>query len=151
MGFHLYSLIHHMTTKARNDFMEMILHHGSTIFLYGLSYYFNRVESGALIMFLHDIADIPCSFARCYSETVFILPSLLSAVGMVVSWFYTRLIVFPQVIYYTYVDVSKGQYSTFLYFTSMMLVCLLILHYYWFYLLLTHFTRYLKKGKIDDM
>lgn len=95
MGFHLFSMIQHTAHKARNDFMEMALHHGSTLFLYALSYYLNRVECGAIIMYLHDWADIPCSFVRCFSETVFVAPALISAALMVVFWFYTRLIVFP--------------------------------------------------------
>lgn len=151
MGFHLYSLIIHTTNKARNDFMEMTLHHGSTLFLYGLSYYSNRLESGAIIMYLHDWADIPCSFVRCFTETVFVIPVIISAAGMLILWFYTRLIVFPFTIYYTYVDVSNGEFPIFKYFTGSMLVCLLILHYYWFYVLLMSINKYVSKGKVEDL
>lgn len=151
MGFHLYSLIHHASHKARNDFMEMTLHHGSTLFLYFLSYSINRVEAGAIIMFLHDWADIPCSFVRCFTETTFVFPALISAIGMVILWFYTRLIVFPMIIYSTFHDLYEGSFLFSLYFSHIMLICLLILHYYWFYVLILSFSKYIKKGQVVDL
>jgi ceramide synthetase len=95
MGLHLNSMVMHVKHKARNDFMEMFLHHGVTLLLYGLSYYLNRIECGLIIMYLHDWADIPCSFVRCFSETVFSNITIISAVSMVILWFYSRLYVFP--------------------------------------------------------
>jgi hypothetical protein len=95
MGFHLFSFVHHAVTKARNDYMEMMLHHAATILLYGLSYYCNRNESGAIVMFLHDWADVPCGFTRCFSETIYQAPTIFFGLVMAVLWFYTRLIVFP--------------------------------------------------------
>jgi hypothetical protein len=59
MGYHLHQMIVHCTLEARNDFVEMFLHHVLTIFLYGQSYYLHRGSYGALIMYLHDWADIP--------------------------------------------------------------------------------------------
>lgn len=35
MGYHVHSLITHALHTARNDFVEMFLHHIVTIFLYG--------------------------------------------------------------------------------------------------------------------
>ena len=143
MGFHLYSTVLHAFTKARNDYMEMMLHHGSTLLLYGFSYYVGRVEAGTIIMFLHDIADIPCGFVRCFSETIYSNVAILSAVAMMISWFYTRLLIFPQVIYWTYKDVYDGNYPLFSNFCLIMLCCLLVLHYYWFYVLYLTFKRYM--------
>lgn len=77
----------------------MMLHHGLTILLYGISYYMNRVESGAIIMFLHDWADIPTSLLQCFVETTYEKITIFSSVMMMLVWFYTRLIIFPQVIY----------------------------------------------------
>lgn len=50
-------------------------------------------------MFLHDWADIFTSFTRCFVETTITPLAVLSAGGMAVSWAYTRLFVFPFVIY----------------------------------------------------
>lgn len=151
MGFHLFSFVQHGLSLARNDYMEMMLHHGATVLLYGLSYYCNRVESGAIIMFLHDWADIPTGFTRCFSETTFTNLSILNAVLMLVSWLYTRLIIFPQVIYATSLDTFEGRDNTFQYFTTTMLTCLLILHFYWFYVLFLAIKKYANHGKVVNM
>jgi hypothetical protein len=46
-------------------------------------------------MHLHDWADIPTQFVRCFTETEYVTPSIISAVLMTLSWFYTRLWIFP--------------------------------------------------------
>ena len=58
MGYHVYGFIHHALEKKRNDFIEMLLHHFVTIFLYEFSYLCNFTVGGSIIMFMHDIADI---------------------------------------------------------------------------------------------
>ena len=58
MGYHLHMLIHHSLDNVRHDYMEMMLHHIVTMFLYGFSYLVNTTLGGAVIMYLHDIADI---------------------------------------------------------------------------------------------
>jgi len=79
----------------RNDFVEMMLHHIITLFLYGFSYLANLTDAGAVIMFLHDWADCPTSFVRCFTETTLTPITLVSAAGMVTVWGYTRLYVLP--------------------------------------------------------
>lgn len=91
----------------------MMLHHGATILLYGFSYYCNRVESGVIIMYLHDWADIPVALLRCFVETTFEKVVTFGAAFMILVWFHTRLFVFPQVIWATSVDVFDGNYPTF--------------------------------------
>jgi hypothetical protein len=58
MGYHLQCLLHHMSDHVRHDYMEMMLHHIVTMFLYGFSYLVNMTLGGAVVMYLHDIADI---------------------------------------------------------------------------------------------
>jgi hypothetical protein len=135
MGFHLFSFVKHAVSKARNDYMEMMLHHAATVLLYGFSYYCNRNDTGAIVMFLHDWADIPCGFTRCFTETIYQGISIFFGLAMAVLWFYTRLIVFPQVINAALIDTFDGKHDMFRNFSGFMLVCLLILHTYWFYIL----------------
>lgn len=47
-----------MSDHVRHDYMEMMLHHIVTMFLYGFSYLVNMTLGGAVVMYLHDIADI---------------------------------------------------------------------------------------------
>lgn len=99
MGYHVHQFFSHAMYPARNDFVEMMLHHVVTLFLYGISYLANMTLGGAVVMFLHDWADIFTSFVRCFTETTLTPLSVVSALGMTISWFYTRLYVFPQLIY----------------------------------------------------
>jgi len=78
----------------------MMLHHSVTIALYGLSYLCNLTTIGAVIMFLHDWADIFSAYARAFSETRFKLMATVNVVLLALTWLYSRLIVFPQVLYW---------------------------------------------------
>lgn len=95
LGYHVHQTIQHLQHPARNDFVEMILHHVVTIMLYSFSYLINLSECGATIAFLHDTADIFASFVRCFTETRFVPILLVNVGGMVLTWGYTRLFVLP--------------------------------------------------------
>lgn len=149
MGFHLHSTVTHVIHKARNDFIEMFLHHAATLFLYGISYYLCRWEFGSIIMFMHDWADVPTSGIKCWSETVFLTPTLISLGFMSTLWLYTRIYLFPYVIYEAYrVDPYEGNFPIVSSFCCIMLTSLFILHVYWFCILMIGVKKYVKKGKI---
>ena len=104
-------------------------------------------------MFLHDWADIFTSFLQAFSETVFTLPSLISAIGMAISWLYTRLIVLPIIAYHNYYsypyfpeDSNLKADKYLVYFVCV----LIIMHYYWFGVLMTAFTKFCRKGEVVD-
>jgi ceramide synthetase len=104
-------------------------------------------------MYLHDIADIFTSFVRCFTETTLTSASVFNALGMTLSWGFTRLFVFPIMIYYTQVPSDFYFYPAALadrYF-GVLLSVLLILHYYWYFVLLKSLTRFWKKGTADDL
>lgn len=147
MGFHFYSSVLHIVHKARNDFWEMVLHHGATLFLYGVSYYLYRWECGAIIMFLHDWADVPTSIIKCFSETIWVKINLIGITLMAILWLWTRLYMFPYVIYYVLRDDPyEGHYPVVGKFCGVMLTSLLILHVYWFWVLLKCINKYATKG-----
>jgi TLC domain len=79
--------------------VEMFLHHVVTLMLYGFSYLVNMTAAGSVVMYLHDWADIFTSIVRCFTETTLLPFTLFGITGMAISWFYTRLIIFPVVIY----------------------------------------------------
>ena len=78
-----------------------------TLFLCAFSYMLNMTLVGAIVMFLHDIADIPTQFVRCFSETTKFKTTICSVVGMIVTWFYTRILVFPYCIYQFFIFYPK--------------------------------------------
>ncbi|KAL0224781.1 hypothetical protein RCL1_002693 [Eukaryota sp. TZLM3-RCL] len=62
MGFYLqaFILLFSETSRSRNDFKMMIFHHTATSVLLLSSFYLSRAANyGCLVLFLHDISDIP--------------------------------------------------------------------------------------------
>lgn len=153
MGYHVHQLFQHALHPMRNDFVEMFLHHVVTLVLYGGSYLVNMTDAGSVIMFLHDWADIFTSFVRCFTETTLTTLSVLSAVGMTLSWFYTRIVVLPFIIYNAcfITDIYKGAGFIADKFLGSFLVILFILHVYWFIILLKSIQKFVKVGKAEDL
>ena len=103
----------------------MILHHGGTVFLYGVSYYLNRIECGLVVMYIHDWADIFTGLARSLSETTFKNASVASMVGLLISWAYSRLYVYPYVWVQAFsVNAYNGRYPIVHYSLGGLLVTL---------------------------
>lgn len=153
MGYHLHMLLHHMMDHVRHDYMEMMLHHIVTMFLYGFSYILNITLGGAVVMYLHDIADIFTQYVRCFCETTFGTATLISALGMTVTWFYTRILVFPYFIYVCCVQVPNifhGKNFFTLNFMGIHLSILFVLHVYWFGLLLRAISKFATGGKLQE-
>jgi len=77
----------------------MTLHHFISIALIYFSHIINCGAIGQMIVFLHYIADIFVAAGKCFNE----LPGLLFPASMMcmvlITWGWTRLIVFPQIIY----------------------------------------------------
>jgi hypothetical protein len=117
-GYHIesvYVLYVTHTKNGRPDFMEMILHHCCTLVLYFTGYTTNWSKFGSLIMFLHDWADISTAFIKCTIEIKYKELVWLSSIINVFVWGYSRLYVFPWVLYsgmyiYPEQDVYPNQY-----------------------------------------
>ena len=86
--------------KSKNDWCEMTLHHMLTIILYAFSYIQCFVEIGALIMFLHDWSDIWSPFTKIWVETDYKKLTVFGAAMTWITWVYSRIIIFPQIIYF---------------------------------------------------
>lgn len=102
-GYHFNSLVSHIFFEVRaNDFEEMLLHHLATNSLY-LAYIFgNQIPIGCFISFLHDLADVPghtVKFVNTTKHTT--LCAILFAIT-ILTWFYTRVYIFPQVNMYVF-------------------------------------------------
>lgn len=79
----------------RKDFLEMFIHHLTTIFLIIFSYSCNLIRGGSLVLIVHDIADIfmeaakICKYVK-WQRSCDICFGLFFAV-----WTATRLVIFP--------------------------------------------------------
>lgn len=99
-GYHVAGFFMHIfSTHKRNDFVEMVLHHVCAVYLFGGLYLLNCWEVGAVIAFLHDIADIFVNIVKFAGETVYDKCAVFCMVMIMIVWGHTRLITLPYCIY----------------------------------------------------
>ena len=171
LGYHIYQLYRvfylYLKGNIKNDWAEMTLHHLLTICLYVFSYVMGFVKIGSLIMFLHDWVDIWSPFTKIFVETHYDKLTVLGAVNTWTIWIYSRLIVFPQIVYFGVLvypieklypnyltdSTDRARYDNSNYFVmslGLFLTFLIVLHIYWFHMLTGAIFKFASKGKIAD-
>jgi len=107
-AFYTHQILILNAEAPRKDHYQMMAHHVITVFLMGLSYFFNFTRVGSLIMFLMDLCDIFLPIAkmcRYMNVSQVICDSLFGL--FLVSWFITRHVLFTLVIISTYTDLPR--------------------------------------------
>ena len=101
LGYHIFNTFDQLLLlERRNDFIEMMLHHGLTLVLYTGSYLINCVEIGVLVVYAHDWADVFVHFAKACEGTHFVYIHIFNGVAIWISWFVSRIITFPLAVFY---------------------------------------------------
>lgn len=137
LGFYLSLVITQIIDTKRKDFWQMFLHHIVTILLLVLSWACNFHRIGALVLAIHDIADVPMEGAKlakyCKKQR---LADLLFAI-FTITWIYTRCYLLPtRVIYYTtYEALSIIPFFPAYYIFNGLLCVLQLLHITWTWLI----------------
>jgi len=135
----------------KSDFVEMTLHHLVTLLLYGSSYLLNMQEIGSTIAFIHDIGDVIINVSKMLSETLLWKYAAIPHASNIIVWGYTRLLVFPWVIY-TYVILPTDHDHTIIKRNLATFLCILVvLHTYWYWLIFQIIIHYIKKGETKDL
>ncbi|CAG9335704.1 unnamed protein product [Blepharisma stoltei] len=150
LGYHLKSLVIHLWSKPRNDFMEMLLHHFMTVFLISLAYMMNYVNMSILVLYTHDFADIFGCFVQTFVDTDRVYCTLTSYILLLITWFYTRIWVFPNELIRAACYESTTEIHG-LWLLGGMLHFLLVLHVYWYYLFLKMGYKFLKTSHAEDI
>lgn len=135
----------------RKDFVVMCIHHHVTVLLLTIAYVANMTRAGAIILLLHDAADIFLELAKMANyakwqklcNTFF----LLFAVVFIV----TRLIIYPiksvrSVFYESWEIIGPFRIWGFI---NLLLVTLQIMHIYWSYLIIRMVFKAFHKGKVS--
>ena len=154
-GFHFGMFIDHTFLEERhNDFAEMFLHHVAAVCLYFAYIYGGIIPFGSVVAYLHDIADVPTSLTKSLSATKLELATVVVGICLLISWFWTRLYLLPQIIY---IVITQAEYppefahfTPFLWFNVIFLSIMGTLHYYWYVLILNAFRKAIVTGKADD-
>jgi hypothetical protein len=151
LGYHLFSLFQHMLKKPKNDYIEMLLHHLVTVALISIAYFMNYVTISVVILFVHDFSDVFGYIVRIFVDTEYKSITLVGYVGLLVTWLYLRIIVFPFDIIRNSIYLNptiRSMPGTVL--LSVMLHCLVVLHVYWYYLFIQMGLRFVKTKTAQD-
>jgi ceramide synthetase len=142
MGYHVHQFVDLLCRGRRGDFWELLIHHLVAIVLFSMCYLLNLSIMGAIVAFVHYSSDIFCMALRGFSETKFRKVTIFSAVLMAISWFWTRLVVFPYLIWVILTKTENILGSVKIkYFMGFLLCVLLFLHYHWFITLVSMVAR----------
>ena len=156
MGYHAGDLFTHAFVLERTDaFVEMLLHHACTFFLFGIMICVNIMGIGCLITFLHDLSEVPVSLIKMFVNTPYNSLSLVSFFSLLVVWIYTRNYVFVIWTYESWMgcgftEPELDQFHFIFWFANSMNVILCILHYYWLALFFNMFLMFKKSGVTTD-
>ncbi|KAK7470709.1 Sphingosine N-acyltransferase lag1 [Stygiomarasmius scandens] len=159
-AFYLHQILILNAEARRKDHVQMMTHHVITVFLMGMSYFYNLTRIGCVIMVLMDWCDIFLPMAKMmrYLE----LPQLLTDATFgwfLISWFVTRHVLFIIVIWSAIFDVprllsfdwdpvrghflSKGSHAMFL----SCLLALEVLQIIWFWMICRIAWRVVTSGE----
>ena len=156
LGYNIESLLVHSCRTARNDFIEMILHHVATVSLIVFSYLGCFDEIGAVILWLHCWSDIFTSGARAFMDIKSHTREVFYA-GILLTWFYARIWAFLLILVRVFtfdvstirgipVDETRTAFWAFNYF----LWVLYTLHVFWFYKFLEIGYGMVFKSRYED-
>uniref|UniRef100_K3X972 TLC domain-containing protein n=1 Tax=Globisporangium ultimum (strain ATCC 200006 / CBS 805.95 / DAOM BR144) TaxID=431595 RepID=K3X972_GLOUD len=156
LGYHFHSLVYMVAlSPIRNDFIEMLVHHVTTIILIGCAFIANYTPSGATVAFVHDIGDVTGYAIKTIVDTGSTPLTIVMYVVLLVSWAYTRLYVFPTELIYNAVFVlpklTPDIPLLMLHPVNFMLTMLLGLHIYWYGLFLVMGYNLITKGVKEDI
>ena len=132
----------------------MFIHHWVTVVLIASSWYWGIMNIGAVVMVVHDNADIFLPGAKCGRWLKWNLMKNVSFVLFVSSWVISRIGLFSWKVIipvFMYAPTAYScHYSKFVWFASLLLV-LLFLHFYWAYLILGVAIQWVFCGtKVED-
>lgn len=157
LGCYIHQL--HWTEVNRSDAAEMIIHHVITIGLILGSYLNNFTRVGTSILLCHDFADIFLEVGKCFNYTSKtpefkawaspITDALF--VCFAVSFFVTRLVIYPRYLLYSVVIASPqmlGMWPGYWFF-AILLCSLQVLHVFWFYLIARMAYRIMLVGEVE--
>eukprot|EP00753_Platysulcus_tardus_P020387 PLAT8015.1.p1 GENE.PLAT8015.1~~PLAT8015.1.p1 ORF type:complete len:340 (-),score=171.73 PLAT8015.1:76-1095(-) len=161
MGFYFHATVVICIEKKRRDFVELLLHHISTLLAIYMSWFHHYNRYCVTVLFLHDIGDVLLYTAKClnYIRWQRICDAMFAMFALVFFW--TRLVVFPSTIASYIFDSLKfipyswdaatevyGDWKIRYFITS--LIILVLLHCFWFYLICRMIVRALQTNTVES-
>ena len=118
--------------------------------------YSNLATIGCVVSFQHDIADIPCSVAKYFGQTVYTKTAVFFFSINMVLWAYTRNILLPYVIYRIVTEnldfpAPFEEFWVIPAFAAAFLSVMCVLHYYWYVIFVKMMLNFKEKGEAEDL
>ncbi|EME31468.1 Ceramide synthase 4 [Galdieria sulphuraria] len=149
-GYYCGALLFLSFDTRRSDFLEFVIHHGSTVFLVLISYIFGYVRIGLYILCIHDASDILLYLAKVlyyvrWNADIYVFSFFA------IVFYLTRLVIYPRIVWSVAVDslrmvlekpsfnywAAHWQFYLLHYFLCLIaLIVLQLLHCFWFSLIL---------------
>lgn len=152
IGFYLSLLFSQFSDVKRKDFWQMFLHHIITLSLLIFSLLCNFQRVGSLIIVLHDTADSSLELAKLgkYARNKWISDPFFGV--FTVTWFVTRLYIYPKIILYStiYEAVEHLQEFPAFHYFNCLLCLLLAMHIVWFSMILRVVYKVVFMGIVED-
>jgi hypothetical protein len=133
LGYHGHRALYQFVNVKRKDFWALFAHHWVTLFLICTSFAMGIMQSGCLVMFIHDNSDFLLSTAKLFKYSGMNRESNITFGLFCASWVVCRIYLLSKKVIYTMMFDARGTYDChFLYpvFLSLLFV-LLFLHIYW--------------------
>lgn len=158
LGYYIHATLHTLVLQnTRANLLQMTLHHVATIGLVSVSYFLqNSIRFGALVLWLHDVTDVPVCLTRLVLDLSWAVPAIACYIWLMAGWVYFRLWVFPFKTVYNaaYECFAKGwvprEESYGWWLTTPFLLVLCVMHLVWFYELCGMGRVWLGTGKRED-
>ena len=151
LGYHLFSLVNHLASKPKSDFMEMLLHHCITLVLVAMAYFMNYVTISHLVLFSHDSSDLFVDTTRVLADSKWKKLLMVSGACLISMWLDMRIYIFPVYLIYHGYWFNKAEPEIYgRHLMGWMLHVLFILNVYWFILIVKMVLRYtIKRREVD--
>ena len=157
LGSYFHQLL--WTEVNRSDAWEMISHHLITSCLLISSYLNNYTRIGSIILFIHDLSDVPLEVAKVFNYTSKVkgnawlkpITDGIFAVFMI-TFFLTRLVWYPKRVMHSLLTEGWEIYGcewSGCYFFLGLLGSLQVLHIFWFSLIARMTYRLLIVGEVE--
>lgn len=157
VGWYIYKLFAQaLLDRHLKDFMASMIHHFAAIALLALSYNSGVVRVGVAVLLLHDPADIVLQSAKLFRIFNWSLPTNVCFAVLVVTWFLTRIVIFPYhcvlsgFIYFKTGHFENDSDSTVILACCLLMCALCVLHLHWFWIIIQAVIRAISGKGTED-
>lgn len=154
MFYHTFSFLTSMLPGNRTK-PEMLFHHIITCILIYVSWIHDKMEPGTMVLFLHDVPDIPTGLLKFFYSTGKKIPTLMCFLAMCVTWIYFRIWLMSNMAWAVNQNpngLHDQSPNNLMYWCGFLLWALVCLHCFWFSLFIRMGSKFLgnPKGKLPD-